>query len=81
MFGPKQPEPPAEKDPPPEDADLERKLSLLEQTVAWRAVHLLDMKFTIEQVLVLVRTPDIVHEAEALIEAGCSPETAFDILS
>ena len=68
-------------DEPFEDLDLERKLNLLEKTLAYRAIHLLDMKFTLEQVLVLVHTPDIVHKAEPLIAAGCSPDTAFDILN
>ena len=64
-----------------EDTDLHRKLTLLEQHIAWRATHLLDMKFSIEQVLVLVKKQDIVHDAQALIDAGCSPDTAFDILN
>ena len=64
-----------------DDLDLERKLNLLEKTLAHRAIALLDMKFTLEQVMVLVHTPDIVHQAEPLIKAGCTPETAFDILN
>jgi hypothetical protein len=64
-----------------EDEDLQRKLNLLEKTLAYRAIALLDMKFTLEQVMVLVHTPDIVHEAEPLIANGCEPDTAFDILS
>lgn len=63
------------------DADLQRKLTLLERHVAWRATHLLDMNFSIEQVLVLVKKQDIVHDARELIEAGCPPDVAFDILS
>lgn len=85
LKAPPQPEP----EPEPEsaeselegDLDLERKLSLLETTLAHRAIALLDMKFTLEQVLVLVHTADIVHSAEPLIAAGCTPDTAFDILN
>jgi hypothetical protein len=77
---PKKPTPLREPDEL-DDADLERKLNLLEKTLAYRAIALLDMKFTLEQVMVLVHTPDIVHEAEPLIANGCEPDTAFDILS
>lgn len=81
MFGPKKPEPPPAQPEVTEDDDLNRKLSLLEQTLAWRACGLLDLGFTIEQVLELVRRQDIVHEAEALRSRGCPPDVAFDILS
>jgi hypothetical protein len=77
---PKKPTPLREPDEL-DDADLERKLNLLEKTLAYRAIALLDMKFTLEQVMVLVHTPDIVHQAEPLIANGCEPDTAFDILS
>lgn len=82
------PDPPDGEEPKPvplkepfEDADLERKLNLLEKTLAYRAIALLDMKFTLEQTMVLVHTPDIVHSAAPLIANGCPPDTAFDILS
>ena len=76
--------PPQKPQPEPdeiEDADLERKLSLLEQTLAHRAIGLLELGFTLEQVMVLVHTPDIVHSAEPLISHGCAVDTAFDLLS
>ena len=85
MFGPQKKQPPPEPEPsePDEidDEDLQRKLNLLEKTLAYRAIALLDLGFTLEQVLVLVHTPDIAHKAEPLIKAGCSPDTAFDILN
>ena len=85
MFGPSKKEPakpPASSDDDlPEDADLERKLSLLEKTLAYRAIALLELGFTLEQVMVLVHTPDIVHAAEPLIARGCPVAVAFDLLS
>lgn len=83
MLGMQPPKPKPEPDEPDveEDPDLERKLSLLEQTLAHRAIALLDMGFTLEQVMVLVHTADIAHSAEPLIAAGCSVDTAFDILN
>lgn len=64
-----------------EDDELERKLEMLDPTLARRAKRLLDMDFTLEQVMALVRIPDIAHDAEALIDKGCSPDVAFDILA
>ena len=86
MFGPQKKQPPPEPPGPPEpdeidDEDLQRKLSLLEKTLAHRAIALLDLGFTLEQVMVLVHTPDIVHTAEPLILNGCPVHVAFDLLS
>lgn len=86
MFGNRPPPKPTPPPDPPEaaledDLDLERKLNLLEKTLAYRAIALLDMKFTLEQVMVLVHTPDIVHMAKPMIDNGCPPDVAFDILS
>ena len=82
VFG-KKPDPPPQEPEPQEflDADLERKLNLLEKTLAHRAIHLLELGFTLEQVMVLVHTPDIVHAAEPLITKGCPVHVAFDLLS
>jgi hypothetical protein len=62
-----------------EDAD--RPLSDVERLAAHRALGLLALGFTLQQVLVLARIPDIVHQAEALVNEGCPPEIAFDILT
>lgn len=53
----------------------------MEKVAAFRALGLLEMGFTLQQVLVLVRKQDVVHEARELIDAGCPPEIAFDILT
>lgn len=78
MFGQRSAKPP---EPEPEDESEDRPLSQLETTAAWRALGLLDLGFTISQVLVLVTKPDVVHEARDLIDAGCPVDTAFDILT
>lgn len=62
-------------------AEMQRKLNGLEQTLAWRAIGLLDLGFTIQQVLVLVNRTDVVHDAEALIAKGCPIDFVFDELS
>ena len=48
--------------------------------LAWRADSLLKLGFKIKPTLVLMHRPDIVHDATALIEAGCDPKTAAKIL-
>lgn len=78
MFGPRSAKPPPE--PEPED-DLERELSAMERVVAHRALGLLELGFTLPQVLKLAHTPDVLNEAQKLIEAGCPVEIAFDLLS
>ena len=65
-------------DPEPED---DNPLSGMEKVVAYRALGLLDLGFTLPQVLVLVTRQDVVHEAQELIEAGCPVEIAFDLLT
>ena len=53
----------------------------MEKHVAWRALGLLDLGFTLPQVLKLVHQPDVVKDARDLIEAGCPVDIAFDILT
>ena len=50
------------------------------RVLAWRADCLLKLGFKIKPTLVLMHRPDIVHDATALIEAGCDPKTASRIL-
>ena len=57
------------------------ELSGLEKVAAHRALGLLEMGFTIQQVLVLVTKQDVVHQARELIDAGCPVEIAFDLLT
>lgn len=64
-----------------DDDELERKLEMLDPTLARRAKLLLDMGFTIEQVMSLVRINDIAHSAQALVDQGCPVHIAFDLLS
>jgi hypothetical protein len=64
-----------------EEVSEDRQLSGLEKVAAHRALGLLDLGFTLPQVLVLVTKQDIVHQAEALIDAGCPPDLAFDLLT
>ena len=78
ILGRKPPTP----EPAPEKKDpARRKLDGLEEVLAWRALGLLDLGFTIEQVLVLVNRPDVVHEAEALVARGCPLYFVFDELA
>ena len=80
MFGPRSAKPNPEPEPEPED-ELARQLSAMEKIVAWRALGLLELGFTLPQVLVLVHQQDVVHQAKKLLDAGCPAEIAFDLLS
>jgi len=79
MFGPRSAKPNPEPEPEPDE--LTQQLSAMERVAAHRALGLLEMGFTLQQVLVLVAKPDIVHQAKDLIDAGCPVEIAFDILT
>lgn len=48
--------------------ELERVLSDLEQTVAWRVICLIDEGFSLEQTLRLCQRNDVVHDAHNLLQ-------------
>lgn len=77
IFGrpPQKPEPTPQDEP---DPDLDRQLSELEQVVAWRAVGLLDRGFLIDDVLKLIKRPDVLHDVDALLSKGCPREFIVD---
>jgi hypothetical protein len=58
-----------------------RPVSELDAIVRWRVEQLLDAGYDGETALVLGLDPAIdLHDAVALVLAGCSPETALRIL-
>ena len=76
---PPSPIPAARAEPEPEateDAELDEVLRLL----AHRTLGLLDLGFGLEQVLRLVRRPDVVHDAERLLKRGASHSFVVDEL-
>lgn len=64
------------EDPDEERTDLEElgdpypDLSNLEETVAWRVDQLFALGFSLEQILQIMLRPDVVHDAQDLLDLG-----------
>jgi hypothetical protein len=60
--------------PPPDESEKkperDPELAKLTKVVRWRAMNLLDLGFSIEQVLRLAHRPDVRADAIALLERG-----------
>lgn len=54
--------------------------AVLEQDVAWRIERLTLLGFPLGQAVALSEQPDVVHEVQTLMAAGCSPRLAYRIL-